>query len=143
MMVNEGFSSYIRFVRRVSLFLSSKANGSSHSFKNAPPPESRKQYEVETELDDEFDIHTDSTFISSNDKWDATYSENDQAKMIQNNDCKIVLVQKVYDPVTENNYIPHYDVKVVGCDELFENVSQEHLHPFGSTDSSPIQNAPD
>ena len=63
--------------------------------------------------------------------------------MIQNNDCKIVLVQKVYDPTADNNFIPHYDVKVVGRDDIFENVSEEHLHPFGSTDPSFISNALD
>ena len=130
MLVNEGYSRFSNFAKRVSLFVQSQADGSSHSFRVAPGKRTRREYELDEQIDD----NNDSPLINTNDHWEATFAPKDFTKMLQNNDCKIVHVQKVHPPCADNEHIPHYDVKLVGSDQTYENISEEHLHPFDSVD---------
>lgn len=139
MLVNEGYSKFSNFARRVSLFVRSKDDGSTHSFRVAPREGTRKEYELDLQTDGD----ENSPLINTNDHWEATFSPKDFTKMLQNNDCKIVHVQKVHPPCAYNNHIPHYDVNLVGSDQTYENISEDHLHPFDSVDPASIENAED
>ena len=75
---------------------------------------------------------------NSLDVWEPTFVVGDQDKYIENNEYKIVTITKIHLPSSDNENIPHYDIKVVGNSITFSNISEEYLHPYDSVDPSSI-----